>query len=328
MPEYHGMRHFKHGITAVSQWTGRELKEMAKILLPVTSDAGPRVVRAARALLDFVYLAHSSPLSDTELDSMDEALRIFHQLKDVFKEEEAVTTEKAFHGIPKIHMISHYVRLIREFGTPDGYNTETSERLHIDFAKMGYRASNKVKARVEAIEMHAAYLEETQGVPDDDEGGADDRDADDRDEWDEWYEEEEEEDPEELRDAGVRVELATKLEDFPHADDPPDQHPRFHPVPECVLAKTPTTSGVTLSQLARTHGADQLSDTLHDFLEKEHPDRNARLPPGLKLNVWSRARLFHSPPPFKPYEGPHIDIIRAQPVKIDRFQRVRSACTV
>ncbi|KAG9090752.1 hypothetical protein FS749_000314 [Ceratobasidium sp. UAMH 11750] len=218
MPEYHGMRHFKHGISAVSQWTGRELKEMAKILVPVTSDADPQVVRAARALLDFVYLAHSSSLTDSELEAMEQALRTFHQLKRVFKAKGAVTTRQAFHGIPKIHMISHYVHLIRELGTPDGYNTETSERLHIDFAKLGYRASNKVNAtkqmafymqRMEAIKMHAAYLEETEGLADQDE-----LDADDEAEWDEWYKEEEaEQDPEELRDADVRVEVAAMADE-------------------------------------------------------------------------------------------------------------------
>ncbi|KAG9093603.1 hypothetical protein FS749_014117 [Ceratobasidium sp. UAMH 11750] len=353
MPEYHGMRHFKHGITGVSQWTGRELKEMAKVLLPVASDASPRVVQAVRALLDFAYLAHSSSLSDTELEAMDEALRTFHRLKDVFIVEKAVTTEKAFHGIPKIHMVSHYVQLIRELGTPDGYNTETFERLHIDFAKMGYRASNKVNAvkqmatyiqRLEAIEMHAVYLEETLGREEDD------PEAEDRDEWDEWYEEEEaEEDPEEQRDIDVRVELAARIDDFvrrggegevggrweveqpqPQAEeaeeaedaDPEDQHPRFHPVPECVVAKTPMASGTTLADLVRFHGADQIHDALHAFVAREHPDENMRLPLGLKLNVWSRARLFHSPPPFKPSEGPHVDVVCAQPVKVDRFKHV------
>ena len=28
MPSYPGLRHFKHGISFVSQWTGREHKEM------------------------------------------------------------------------------------------------------------------------------------------------------------------------------------------------------------------------------------------------------------------------------------------------------------
>ena len=37
----------------------------------------------------------------------------------------------------------HYVEVIRSHSTADGYNTEVSERLHIDNAKEGYCASNK-----------------------------------------------------------------------------------------------------------------------------------------------------------------------------------------
>lgn len=36
----------------------------------------------------------------------------------------------------------HYAEAIGEKGSLDGYNTELSERLHIDFAKAGYRAGN------------------------------------------------------------------------------------------------------------------------------------------------------------------------------------------
>ncbi|GLB45407.1 hypothetical protein LshimejAT787_2200700 [Lyophyllum shimeji] len=37
----------------------------------------------------------------------------------------------------------HYVESIQALGSADGYNTESPERLHIDFAKDAYRASNK-----------------------------------------------------------------------------------------------------------------------------------------------------------------------------------------
>ncbi|KAG8726248.1 hypothetical protein FRC10_007303, partial [Ceratobasidium sp. 414] len=233
MPEYHGMRHFKNGISTVSQWTGRELKEMAKVLLPVMSDADAQVVEAGRALLDFMYLAHSSSLTDRELGAMDNALRTFHANKAVFQREGAVKTKKAFHGIPKIHMIQHYVYLIKQLGTPDGYNTETSERLHIDFAKLGYRASNKVNAikqmalyiqRVEAVAMHEEHLAENmpnRPLPQDgednrqDDGALEIIDDELEAEWDEWYDDEEEaEDPDELQDAGVRFELAARLDEF------------------------------------------------------------------------------------------------------------------
>ncbi|KAG9086960.1 hypothetical protein FS749_003261 [Ceratobasidium sp. UAMH 11750] len=217
MPEYHGMCHFKNGITAVSQWMGHEPKEMAKVLLPVMLDSDLKVVAAGRALLNFMYLAHSSLLTDSELADMDEVLCTFHQNKDIFKLKGAVTTKKAFHRIPKIHMIQHYVYLIKQLGTPDGYNTETSEHLHIDFAKIGYQRSSKVNAikqmvlyiqRVEAIAMHKEYVVGTAGghfrLREHHEDLEDELNEEDK-ELDDWYDEDKEEDPDELEDAGVRV---------------------------------------------------------------------------------------------------------------------------
>ncbi|EUC53469.1 hypothetical protein RSOL_002760 [Rhizoctonia solani AG-3 Rhs1AP] len=360
MPEFHGMRHFKHGISSVSQWTGRELKEMTKILLPAISDSNTRVVQAARALLDFMYLAHFGSVTDDDLDSMEEALRTFHNHKDVFKELGTVTTDKGFHGIPKIHMISHYMHLIRELGTPDGYNTETSERLHIDFAKLGYRASNKVNAtkqmalyiqRLEAIDMHATYLSEmpettnvqsgevgstanVEGRSGPDRGLALDDDMLEEDEWDAWYDEEDEEDPEELADAGVRVEAVVTLgrgqyegnpwepEAQPHGADEGAILPVFHPNPQHVLAKTPTAT-VSVSYIVREHGAERFLHAVHSFLAKELPEHSQTVFNNeSKFNIWSRARLFHSPPPYQPSEGCHTDVIRAQPAKTDQYDRL------
>ncbi|KAG9097201.1 hypothetical protein FS749_006842 [Ceratobasidium sp. UAMH 11750] len=358
MPEYPGMRHFKNRISAVSQWTGHELKEMAKVLLPVMSDANPQVVAAGRAPLDFMYLAHSSSLTDSKLNDMDEVLRTFHRNKVVFKQLGAVTTKRVFHGIPKIHMIQHYVYLIKQLGTPDGYNTETLERLHIDFAKMGYQRSSKVNATkqmalyiqcVEAVAMHKAYLAETTHGPfewgDEQDENYEDRLEDEMreedEELDDWYEEDEEEDPDELIDTGVRAELAIKLDEFLsggkarvggswEAEPPGDQGDQgdqgrqyFHPVPQCVLAKTPTTRGVNLEYLEEHHDATKLVPALCSFLHKERPhSRHIQLPPDPRFNIWSCARLFHAPLLFKPSEGPQIDMIRAQPEKIDGFQCV------
>ncbi|KAF8874919.1 hypothetical protein BD779DRAFT_1678481 [Infundibulicybe gibba] len=58
--------------------------------------------------------------------------------------------------------------MIRSHGTADGFNTEGSERLHIDYAKLGYAATNKkdyIKQmtvwlmRQEAVDTFAAYLQ-------------------------------------------------------------------------------------------------------------------------------------------------------------------------
>ncbi|KAG8730852.1 hypothetical protein FRC10_002317, partial [Ceratobasidium sp. 414] len=46
------------------------------------------------------------------------------------------------------------------------------------------------------------------------------------------------------------------------------------------------------------------------------------LSPNDTFPVWSRARLFHAPPPFKPSEGPKLDVIRAQPLQKDQYGSV------
>ncbi|KAJ3500836.1 hypothetical protein NLJ89_g9614 [Agrocybe chaxingu] len=71
-------------------------------------------------------------------------------------------------NIPKLHSFLHYEESIRLFGTTDNYNTEMFERFHIDFAKEGFRASNKRDvfpqmvmwlSHREKVSMFDSYLE-------------------------------------------------------------------------------------------------------------------------------------------------------------------------
>ncbi|KAJ7605725.1 hypothetical protein FB45DRAFT_879173 [Roridomyces roridus] len=66
-------------------------------------------------------------------------LERFHQNKSIF----VTLGIRAHFNIPKLHNISHYTLFIELFGTLDNFNTETTERLHIDFTKNAYRASNR-----------------------------------------------------------------------------------------------------------------------------------------------------------------------------------------
>jgi hypothetical protein len=138
MPRAKDLRHFKCGVNTIQQWTGCELKEMMKQFFPVvaTSSATETTpddfIEMVRTLLDFSYLAHATRLTDTELDEMEEALDTFHRLKHVVIRLGMLENESKFDWIPKLHMIRHYAHSIREFGTPDGYNSETPERLHIE----------------------------------------------------------------------------------------------------------------------------------------------------------------------------------------------------
>lgn len=141
LPPSYGVRHFKNGISALSQISGSERKNMGKILLGclIGSDMPNGALTAVCAILDFIYLAQYSLHDDATLSYMEDALNTWHKHKDCF-----IALEIREHlNIPKFHSLQHYIQSIRLFGTTDNYNTEMFKCLHIDFTKKGWRASNK-----------------------------------------------------------------------------------------------------------------------------------------------------------------------------------------
>jgi hypothetical protein len=113
--------------------------------------------------LDFIGYAHFETHCDESLAELDQAWKDFHDAKGVFVDLEI---RKHF-NINKLHNVKHYVESIRSRGTTDGFNSEASERLHIDYAKLGYRASNKNYTvqmvrwltRQESVSRFTAYLQ-------------------------------------------------------------------------------------------------------------------------------------------------------------------------
>jgi hypothetical protein len=157
MNSYPGLRHFKKGISSVSQWTGTEHKEMEKQLLGISIGGVPsRFIPVICSLLDFIYLAQLQYHTSTTLKSMETCLKAFHDHKNIILELEI---RKHF-NIPKLHALLHYVDCIRSRGSADGYNSESPERLHIDFAKEAYRASNKR----DYVEQMATWLQRHEAV--------------------------------------------------------------------------------------------------------------------------------------------------------------------
>ncbi|KAJ7196887.1 hypothetical protein B0H12DRAFT_1038122 [Mycena haematopus] len=140
MTPHPALRHFKKGISLTTQWTGTERKNMEKVFLGVLADAtDPTVQLAVKAVLDFIYYAHFEVHCTESLVELDAAWATFHEHKQIFID---LDIRKNF-NISKIHKLKHYVDSIRSLGTADGFNTEATERLHIDLAKVGYNASNK-----------------------------------------------------------------------------------------------------------------------------------------------------------------------------------------
>jgi hypothetical protein len=166
MPSHPDVRHFKQGISMVSQWTGGEHKEMEKVFAGLMAGhAEPAVIKTATAVVDFIHLSSLECHTTESLAAMDTALDVFHENKQIFLDLGA--RSQGHFNIPKIHSMDHYTPKIRLFSSADGFNTEAPERLHIDYAKEGYRASNKKDyiaqmttwlQRQEAVDRFTAYL--------------------------------------------------------------------------------------------------------------------------------------------------------------------------
>ncbi|KAG2352892.1 hypothetical protein BDR07DRAFT_1264463, partial [Suillus spraguei] len=96
------------------------------------------LLHAVCGLLDFLYLAQYPSHTSETLILLNEALDLFHNNKDIFID---LGIRNSF-NLPKLHFTAHYAHMIRMFGTTDNYNTEYTERLHIDLAKDAYRSTN------------------------------------------------------------------------------------------------------------------------------------------------------------------------------------------
>ncbi|KAH9979692.1 hypothetical protein BJV74DRAFT_879402 [Russula compacta] len=165
MTDYQGLRHFKKGISSISQWTGKEHKEMERVIVCVLAGiVDPRVLLAVHGVLDFIFYAQYQSHTDVTLARMRDGLNMFHANKDIFVELGICDD----FNIPKLHSMLHYIESLRALGSADGYNTESPERLHIDYAKEGYRAGNGGDyiaqmtlwlQRQEAVDRHTAYLD-------------------------------------------------------------------------------------------------------------------------------------------------------------------------
>lgn len=164
LPHCFGVHHFKHGWSKLTQVSGNERKQMAKVLLGCLVGKVPNnVLMCYRVLLDFLYLAQYTSHDEDSLKYMEDALLLFHYHKEVL-----VTLGIRDHfNTPKFHSLLHYVECIKMYGTTDNYNMEAFKQLHIDLAKEGWRALNTRNAipqmtkwldRQEKIEMFGRYV--------------------------------------------------------------------------------------------------------------------------------------------------------------------------
>ncbi|EPQ50020.1 hypothetical protein GLOTRDRAFT_51190, partial [Gloeophyllum trabeum ATCC 11539] len=300
MSSYPGLRFFKNGISTISQWTGHEYKEMQRIFVGLlTAGVHPQVVIAARSVLDFIYYASFHSHTSDTLWAMENALWDFHESKEVFVR---LKTRTHF-NIAKIHSMQHYLDAIRAYGSCDGYNTESPERLHIDYAKDAYRASNKREyteqmtrwlCRQEAVAEFNSYLS--------------------------W--------------ATARVHQSTDDALSDTSDESLDEE-RISETETCLayakprdffkqtvrtLPKKPSRFAVTVSKLVSDYGAFQFLDCLRRYLLLMRPDGAAVTSPNQfdKFDLYQQLILHHPPVPVVTDSAKLRRRIRTTPAKLGK----------
>ncbi|KAJ7847346.1 hypothetical protein B0H14DRAFT_3676386 [Mycena olivaceomarginata] len=145
LPPNHNICLFLNGITSLSRVTGKEHDQISRFLLSLVIDiqlpnghSSSKLVGAVRALLDFVYLAQYPMHTSETLAHLDNA----RQHSTITSQYSLTLAFATSFNLPKLHSCRHYTPYIKSFGTTDNYNTEYTERLHIDLAKEAYRSTN------------------------------------------------------------------------------------------------------------------------------------------------------------------------------------------
>ncbi|KAG8780267.1 hypothetical protein FRC12_023265 [Ceratobasidium sp. 428] len=349
MPLAAGMRRFAKGITGISQWTGRESKQMAAQILPVVIGnlRSLEVAKMVIALMNFMFRSELSSLSETDLREMEADLETFHRLKDALVVQGVYESSARFDRIPKLHMLRHYAYMVRQLGAPDGYNSEGPEHLHIEYAKVPWRASNKVEPlpqmvtyiqRQEAIRLHRAYLDEYLGLA---------CDEDEVDECDVELEVETEavdvvglSDGINDGDEGRNVAAATANNDGaqPTEDIAREDRggilnwtlePVTYPNPRRQMAKHPTKHNITIQDVISKYCAQDIIPAITAFLNHRIgiPTHDVLLSRHNYVDVWHKLYLHHRPLSFAPFDPRRRDVLRAHPQVRGANNRVTAEAT-
>ncbi|KAG8688926.1 hypothetical protein FRC08_011188 [Ceratobasidium sp. 394] len=147
-----GDRAFLKGASHMSQTTMKEHRDLLQTHVATVAE-GPnggnsKVMTATHAIADCIYLARLDLLSAEDLHEYSKSYAKYHENKSAWIKNESCAGKNGVidhFNIPKLHNMQHVPPQVVLKGAITNYSTETMERLHIDFIKDGYRASNRRK---------------------------------------------------------------------------------------------------------------------------------------------------------------------------------------
>ncbi|KAH9041912.1 hypothetical protein EDB83DRAFT_2228083, partial [Lactarius deliciosus] len=188
--------------------------------------------------------------------------------------------------IPKVHSLLHYKSSITLFGSTDNYNTEQTERLHINFTKDAYCATNHKDEypqmtawleRCEKIQQHMMFIT--------------------------WRQ-------------------RTQYDDTQYSEPTGPSRP----VPQTIqMAQNPSLKAVSFNDLADKYGAFNFQDALADFIAQlNHPQASATALRALAedtLLPFRHVPVFHKIKFVSTPDRDIIDVVHVRPDQKDTRQR-------
>jgi len=144
LPPYSALKPFRRGISAMSRWTGKEYKAMARSYLGVIKGLVPdECLLMVKKYLDVVRLSHYTSHDDGTLKFLNDAVDGFWDqlvgLESIFVVNDIV--QIGWYCM-KLHYLRHYSNEIRQKGSLIHCSTDRTEPWHTP-VKDSYSSSNK-----------------------------------------------------------------------------------------------------------------------------------------------------------------------------------------
>ena len=100
------------------------------------------MLRTFHALLEFCYLVHKDIITSSDLTKLKDTLAQFHHFQMVFTNSGAAQSL----SLPRQHSLTHYFKLIKQFGALNGLCSSITESKHIKAMKKPYQHSSHHQA--------------------------------------------------------------------------------------------------------------------------------------------------------------------------------------
>lgn len=114
---------------------------MNGILQQIAGHVPSQMVQAISSFMEFCYLVRQSVIDEDDLVEIYSAVANFHSHREAF---DLVHPEG--YSLPCQHSITHYTKLIREFGAPNGLCSSIHKLKHIKAMKEPWQQSSHFEA--------------------------------------------------------------------------------------------------------------------------------------------------------------------------------------